>query len=84
MVRMAYENAGDGFGGRPGVGEENNSMTTLHEIQKAVVKLPPDKLAKFRAWFEEFDAIKWDEEIEQNVQSGKLDILEQRALNDNS
>jgi hypothetical protein len=79
---MAYENTGNGFGGRPDVGEDNNSMTTLHDIQKAVEKLPLDKLAKFRAWFEEFNASKWDEEIEQNVQVGKLDVLEQRALTD--
>jgi len=31
-------------------------MTTIEEIEKAVAELPPDQLARFRAWFDEFDA----------------------------
>ena len=32
------------------------AMTTLEDIEKAVTQLPADQLAKFRAWFEEFEA----------------------------
>ena len=32
-------------------------MTTIIEIEKAISNLPPEELAQFRAWFEEFDAV---------------------------
>ena len=35
---------------------------SVEELEKAVSELPPEKLAKFRAWFEEFDA-----ELRENV-----------------
>jgi len=31
-------------------------MTTAEEIENAVERLPPDELARFRAWFEAFEA----------------------------
>jgi len=31
-------------------------MTTIEEIEKAVAELTPEQLAKFRAWFDEFQA----------------------------
>jgi hypothetical protein len=31
-------------------------MTTLEDIEKVVTELPADQLARFRAWFEEFEA----------------------------
>jgi hypothetical protein len=30
------------------------SMSTLEDIEKALTELPPDQLAEFRAWFENF------------------------------
>lgn len=36
---------------------------TIEDIEKAVSKLPPDQLAKFRAWFEAFDAARFDQKI---------------------
>lgn len=55
-------------------------MTTVEDIEEAVEKLPPDKLAKFRAWFEEFEAKRFDRKIEQDSRSGKLDKLAEQAL----
>jgi hypothetical protein len=55
-------------------------MTTIEEIEKAVEKLSPDKLAKFRAWFEAFDAARFDRKIEQDAQSGKLNGFAEEAL----
>jgi hypothetical protein len=34
---------------------------TVEGIEKAVAKLPPDQFAEFRAWFEEFDAARFDQ-----------------------
>ena len=39
-------------------------MTTVEDIEKAVAKLTPKQLAKFRAWFDEFQAQLFDEQIE--------------------
>ncbi len=53
---------------------------TTDEIELAVAKLPPKELAAFRAWFEAFDAQRFDEAIERDAKSGKLDRLAEDAL----
>jgi hypothetical protein len=55
---------------------------TIEDLEKAVAKLPPDDLARFRAWFEEFDAARFDQKIERDAKSGKLDRLAEQALDD--
>ena len=57
-------------------------MTKLEEIEKAVSKLPPEEISKFRNWFDEFDGKLWDEQIERDAKHGKLDELAQQALKD--
>jgi hypothetical protein len=53
---------------------------TTEEIEKAVEQLPPRELARFRAWFEAFDAGQFDAAIERDAQVGKLDRLAEEAL----
>jgi hypothetical protein len=55
---------------------------TIEEIEKAVSQLPPDDLARFRAWFEEFEAARFDRKIERDAASGRLDRLAEQALTD--
>jgi hypothetical protein len=55
---------------------------TVGEIEKAIADLPPDQLAKFRAWFEAFDAERFDQSFERNAKAGKLDRLAEQAIND--
>jgi hypothetical protein len=55
---------------------------TVEDIEQAVSKLPPDELARFRAWFEEFEAARFDRKIEQDATSGRLDRLAEQALAD--
>ena len=50
-------------------------MTSIEEIEKAVAELTPEQLAKFRAWFDEFQARMFDEQIERDAKAGKLDRL---------
>lgn len=50
-------------------------MSTIDDIEDAVRALPPDDLAKFRAWFDEFDALAWDRQLERDAAAGKLDAL---------
>jgi hypothetical protein len=57
-------------------------MSTVEDIEKAVIALPADQLAKFRAWFEEFYAARFDERIERDAKAGRLDRLAQQALAD--
>ncbi len=53
---------------------------TIEDIEKAVEQLPPENLAKFRAWFEQFEASRFDCKIEQDVRNGRLDQLADEAL----
>jgi len=53
---------------------------SIEELTKAVAELPPDKLAKFRSWFETFEADQWDRQIEADVEAGRLDKLADDAL----
>ena len=57
-------------------------MSTLEDIEKALTELPPDQLAEFRAWFEAFDAARFDEKIERDAKAGRLDRLAEQALAD--
>jgi len=50
-------------------------MTNVEDIEEAVERLSPDKLAKFRAWFEQFEAARFDQKIEQDALTGRLDKL---------
>ena len=55
---------------------------TVEDLEKAVATLPEDQLAKVRAWFEAIDAARFDQKIERNALSGKLDRLAEEALDD--
>ena len=55
---------------------------SVEELEKAVAELPPELLAKFRNWFEEFEAARFDAQIEADAKSGKLDKLAEEALQD--
>jgi hypothetical protein len=48
-------------------------MTTVEDIEKAVTKLNAEQLARFRAWFEDYQAQLFDEQIERDAKAGKLD-----------
>ena len=57
-------------------------MTTADQLEKAVSELPPNELAKFTTWFEEFLADQWDRQIEADAAAGKLDHLAREADED--
>ncbi len=54
--------------------------TNLLEIETAVTQLSPAQLADFRAWFAEFEAQRWDQQVEADVKAGRLDSLADEAL----
>ena len=57
-------------------------MNEVEQIEERIAKLAPRDLARFRAWFVEFDALVWDDQIEADAKAGKLDHLVAEALAD--
>lgn len=57
-------------------------MPTLEDIERAASELPQEQLARFRAWFEEFEATRFDQRIERDAKAGRLDRLAEQALSD--
>lgn len=55
-------------------------MTKLEDLEKAISKLAPAELARFREWFDRFDAALFDERIGRDAADGKLDELAEQAL----
>ena len=57
-------------------------MSEIEQLEQVIENLSPRDLAKFRAWFVEFDARVWDAQIEEDAKAGKLDGLITEALAD--
>ena len=55
-------------------------METVEAIEEAVKHLSESELAKFRAWFAQFDSDAWDAQIERDAVAGKFDALADQAL----
>ena len=59
-------------------------MTKVEQIEQDVRKLSETELASFRAWFSEFDAARWDTQLEADAVAGRLDSLADAALADHA
>jgi hypothetical protein len=55
-------------------------MKTAEDIEKAIEQLSPKELAGFRAWFDAFDADRFDAAIERDARDGKLDAIAEEAI----
>jgi hypothetical protein len=55
-------------------------MKTAEDVEKAVEQLSPKELAKFRIWFDAFDADQFDAAIEHDAHDGKLDAIAEEAI----
>jgi hypothetical protein len=55
-------------------------MKTAEDIARAIEQLDPRELARFRAWYEAFEADRFDAAIERDAHAGKLDALAEEAL----
>lgn len=55
-------------------------MTKLQRIENDIESLSPVEFAAFRKWFQFYDAAVWDQQLELDVNSGKLDKLRDEAL----
>ena len=57
-------------------------MSKVEEIEEAVERLSKSELAAFRDWFASYEAALWDAQIEQDIDSGKLEGMASEALAD--
>jgi hypothetical protein len=57
-------------------------MNRVDNLEGQVKQLTAEELRAFREWFAQFDAEVWDQQLESDVRSGKLDELAAQALRD--
>ena len=55
-------------------------MSKVEELEKAIDALPEEEYVQLRQWFSEKDWHKWDQQIEADSKSGRLNFLLQEAL----
>ncbi len=55
-------------------------MSTVEAITAAIATLPPEEVARIRAWLDEQSEAEWDNQIEQDERAGRLNVLAERAL----
>jgi hypothetical protein len=55
-------------------------MSTVEQIEAAILKLSPQELSQLADWVLDLDEQRWDEQIERDIAAGKLDFLAQEAL----
>ena len=50
-------------------------MTTVADIERAITQLPHEQLRELDAWYTEYRARTWDEEMGRDSAKGRLDFL---------
>ena len=50
-------------------------MSTIHEIQEAIVKLSDTERSALRQWLDSFEEDDWDRQITADCANGKLDWM---------
>jgi hypothetical protein len=55
-------------------------MSTLEQIEAAILKPPSDEFQRLRQWPLDVNYQRWDEQLEQDVTNGKLDALAEKAI----
>ena len=56
------------------------SEMNVNSIKEAIESLPKEDYGRLRRWFSDRDWERWDAEIEEDSDSGKLDFLVKEAL----
>jgi len=57
-------------------------MPKVEEILSLIESLPKEEFGRLRDWFYERDWERWDRQIEEDSESGKLDFLAKGALDE--
>lgn len=48
---------------------------SVKEIEAAITQLPTNDIKELKAWITEYDAHRWDEQIADDLEAGRLDWL---------
>ena len=54
-------------------------MDRVEQIEAAIEGLAPEEFRRFAEWFQEREQRRWDEEMDRDSASGKLDFLFEEA-----
>ena len=57
-------------------------MSRVDEIEVAITRLPPEDFRRIAEWVRERDQQLWDEQMDRDSASGKLDFLIDEAKNE--
>ena len=57
-------------------------MDRVEEIEAAIDSLPPEEFRRIAKWFRDREQRLWDEQLDCDSASGKLDLLFQEAENE--
>lgn len=55
-------------------------MSTLEQIEAAILTLPSEEFEQLRQWFFDLDYQRWDRKLEQDIEDGKLEVLAEEAI----
>jgi hypothetical protein len=58
-------------------------VSSVAEIEQAIAKLPAGEFVQLERWFDAERNRKWDRQMEEDAQSGKLRELYERLLSEN-
>jgi hypothetical protein len=59
-------------------------MDRVEEIEAAINSLPPDEYRRIVQWFRALEQMRWDEQMDRDSSSGKLDFLFAEAENESA
>ena len=48
---------------------------SITEIESAITQLPPKEIAELVAWLQDYHETVWDKQIEDDLETGRLDKL---------
>ena len=57
-------------------------MDRVEEIEAAINDLPPEDFQRIAIWFRERDQLLWDQQLDRDSSSGRLDFLFDEIEND--
>ncbi|MFN9173196.1 MAG: hypothetical protein ACK58N_01405 [Synechocystis sp.] len=55
-------------------------MSTLQKIETAILSLSANEFEQLKLWFLDLDYRHWDEQIEKDIEDGKLETFAQEAI----
>jgi hypothetical protein len=58
-------------------------MSSVADIEQAIAKLPPGEFVQLERWFDAERSRKWDRQIEEDAESGKLREVYARLQSEN-